>query len=146
MLRDVELLLADGTTQLLSQLRGRKNLVMIFTAGADLIDLVNQLLALRQELQENEAEVLIVHNAEQGNFAKGIGLALDPEGALHRQLGAIDDQENRVPTVYVTDRFGEVFAAFRQSENKPLPNAKEIVGWLEFINRQCEECSPPEWR
>lgn len=22
---------------------------------------------------------------------------------------------------------------------------KEILGWLAFVNRQCPECSPPEW-
>lgn len=147
-LRDVELPLADGTKQLLSQLRGRKNLVMIFTAGVDLrAEMVNQLVACRAELEENEAKVLFLHEGEQGNFARGIfQLVLDPEGTLHRQLGAVDEKEHPAPTVYVTDRFGEVFAAVRQSENKPLPSAKEIVSWLEFINQQCEECNPPEWR
>jgi hypothetical protein len=146
-LRDVELQLVDGRKQLLSQLRGRKNLVMIFNAGADLIELVNQLVACREGLQENEAEVLILHKGEQGNFPEVIfETAQDPEGTLHRQLGAVDGQEKLTPTVYVTDRFGEIFAGFRRSENKPLPNANEIISWLEFINQQCEECNPPEWR
>ena len=47
--------------------------------------------------------------------------------------------------VYVTDRFGEVFATFRESEKQAMPSVQEILGWLDFVNSQCPECSPPEW-
>jgi hypothetical protein len=42
-------------------------------------------------------------------------------------------------------RFGEVFAAFQGADPASLPDAQEIIRSLDFINQQCEECSPPEW-
>jgi len=60
-------------------------------------------------------------------------------------LGASDSAGNLLPTIYITDRFGEVFAAFRNPNPAALPGAEEIIRWLEFISQQCEECSPPEW-
>ena len=47
--------------------------------------------------------------------------------------------------IYITDRFGEVFAVFRESEKQAMPSVQEILGWLSFVNSQCPECSPPEW-
>lgn len=147
-LRDVELHLADGSRQLLSQFRGRSNLVMFFVAQADVTRLLDQLLSARSALEANTARVLVIgskplsHKFDSEEFQ----WADDPKLLLHRQLGALNDNAQPVATVYITDRFGEVFAAFRESAQQHLPDAKEVIAWLEFINQQCEECSPPEWR
>lgn len=181
-LRDPELLLAastdetDGARRLLSALRGRSNLVMIFTAGQDLAAFTASLAGNADALGENNARVLVItpeagahaspshapaahassshRSASDANASHTAGsppsrasqvTALDPGGDIHRMLGASDAAGNLVPTIYVTDRFGEVFAAFQSPNPAALPSAAEITRWLEFINQQCEECSPPEW-
>lgn len=159
-LRDPELLLADGTGRLLSAVRGRSNLVMIFTAGHDLTAFTSSLAGNAGALNENNARVLVITpaadapgspslpgssaHASASNSAAASHV-LDPDGEIHRLLGASDSAGNLVPTIYVTDRFGEVFATFQNPSPTSLPAAAEITRWLEFINQQCEECSPPEW-
>ena len=45
--------------------------------------------------------------------------------------------------IYITDRFGEVFAVYR-GKRETMPSAQEIIKWLTFINIQCPECGHPE--
>jgi peroxiredoxin len=150
-LRDLEITTADGTRRLLSSLRSTSNLVMILAAGQDLSAFLAALLARKSALADNNGRVLVIATkpvrlAEtvkwQNDFCL---LAIDENCELHRALGATDNVQNPIPTIYVTDRFGEVFAAFQTVEIASLPSADEIIRWLEFIERQCEECSPPEW-
>lgn len=158
-LRDLELPLPGGAHRLLSAIRGHANLVMIFTAGQDLQPLLNDLIALSQKLKENSARVLVIQLAGQDlPFAAGQAdaaatpaidatlISSDPTGAIHRALGATDAAQNPIPTIYITDRFGEVFAAFRAHDPAALPRAQQIIEWLAFVSYQCEECSPPEWQ
>lgn len=149
-LRDLELQLPDGTHRLLSAIRGHDNLVMIFTAGQDVHPFLSGLSSLDAALKENSARVLIISIGSDRASISALqpdlfSLSVDPTGANHRSLGATDPAHTPVPTIYVTDRFGEVFAAFRAVAAAALPEPQEIVRWLEFINYQCEECSPPEW-
>jgi peroxiredoxin len=69
----------------------------------------------------------------------------DEDGRVYRSLGALTPAGNQAPAVYITDRFGEVFAAYRTGEGQPVPSADETLEWLRFINRQCPECFPSEW-
>lgn len=150
-LRDVELQLADGTHRLLSAIRGHANLVMVLTAGQDVQNLLNRLSSVSRAIEENSARVLLISLGSArrapitGLEADLLSLCIDPAGTTHRTLGAIDSSQAPVPTVYVTDRFGEIFAGFRGAEAAALLQPEEIVGWLEFIGYQCEECGPPEW-
>ena len=66
-------------------------------------------------------------------------------GRIHQELGAADSQGREFAAVYVTDRFGEVFGAYRTRDGQPLPRLADIVSLLEFIGIQCPECEPPEW-
>jgi hypothetical protein len=71
-----------------------------------------------------------------------------PFHAFPTSAGAASAQDRRGQAemaVYVTDRFGEVFATFRESEKQAMPGVQEILEWLTFVNSQCPECSPPEW-
>lgn len=47
--------------------------------------------------------------------------------------------------IYIADRFGESFAAYRAADGQAMPDVHEIVTWLAFINSQRPECSPLEW-
>lgn len=150
-LRDLEITIADGTRRLLSSLRGSSSLVMIFAASQNLTAFLADLCSRKSALTEHNGRVLVVAE-NPGQFAAESNsqndfclLAMDAEGDLHRALGATDSAHIPIPTIYITDRFGEVFAAFQNPNPAALPDAKEIIHWLEFIERQCEECSPPEW-
>jgi peroxiredoxin len=70
---------------------------------------------------------------------------VDLDGRVHRTLGAIDAAGEPLPMVFVTDRFGEIFAIFKIDQHKSILSAEEVLSWLEFINRQCPECGAREW-
>lgn len=150
-LRDVELPLADGTRRLLSTVRDRSNLVMIFTAGQDFTACIANLTGTADALKENNSRVLVILLEGEDSTSEAQAsqlpyvLASDGDGKVHRNLGATAAAGSAVPTIYITDRFGEVFADFQNPNAASLPAAEEIIRWLEFINQQCEECSPPEW-
>lgn len=154
-LRNFALLSAAGKQVQVSDYRGRANLVLVL-AGArgsepDL-SLLQQLSALQAQVLEQEAQVLAVLycTREQAQIIKQRArlpfvVLADCEGAVHRSLGALDPEGAPRLAVYVTDRYAEVFAAWRTLLGEAVPGAQEIVSWLEFINRQCPECFPPEW-
>ncbi|GAB4235618.1 MAG: hypothetical protein Kow00121_63100 [Elainellaceae cyanobacterium] len=48
--------------------------------------------------------------------------------------------------VFVCDRFGELYMMATASEANQLPGEAEIREWLEFVDIQCPECFPPDWR
>jgi peroxiredoxin len=152
-LPDFELSSSQGQSVLASAYRGRSNLVLILAAGANLLsDLVSELENKRQELSENNARILVIAagTAQRGRELKqelrlDEDMLVDLDGRVHRTLGAIDAAGHFVPMVFVTDRFGEIFAIFKIDEHKSIPSAEEVLGWLEFINRQCPECGAREW-
>jgi len=70
---------------------------------------------------------------------------VDVDGNVHRSVGAEQWSEHMLSAVFVTDRFGEVFAAYKAGQGRSLPGVEEILSWIEFINKQCPECGPLEW-
>jgi hypothetical protein len=136
---DVELFLPEGRRQLLSQFRGRSNLVIVFIADNERIRaLLADLAAQAKEIKNNEGKVLVIGAVKQlsadqpSTFATAVVPKL-PEMLVGAQ-------------VIITDRFGEIFVAFPRANKPSVPVADEVLRWLEFINQQCEECSPPEWQ
>ena len=69
-------------------------------------------------------------------------LLVDEDGRIHRSAGAADKSGHPAIAIYITDRFGEVFAVYRAAEGQTMPSAQEIIKWLTFINIQCPECWP----
>lgn len=149
-LRDVELVLADGSHALVSGIRGRTNLIMVIGLCPE--TLLQDLGDNAPALKEQNTRVLVITTTAGEAPPKIKVIAADlfisasaASSEVLRTLGAADAAGNPVSTIYVTDRFGEVFAVFQRSGAELLPSADEIIRWLEFINFQCEECSPPEW-
>lgn len=154
-LRDFALPSAAGKRVQLSDCRGRANLVVVL-AGArgsqPRVELLRQLASRHADILEQETQVMAVLCCprEQAQAIKARAqlpfvVLADSDGAVHRSLGALDRSGVPRRAVYVTDRYGEVFAAWRTFAGDASPTAQEILDWLEFINRQCPECFPPEW-
>jgi peroxiredoxin len=148
-LRDFVLLSAEGKPVQVSDFRGRANLVLLFTPSSSLL---GELACEAEKFREQEAQVLAVLPCPREEALQvkqrlkfPFLLLSDSELAVHRSIGAVDAQARPRATLYITDRFGEIFASFRESAAGGLPRVSDILEWLEFINRQCPECFPPEW-
>jgi peroxiredoxin len=150
MLPPFTLLSAAGGLVQLAAYRGRANLVVVL-AGSE-TELLRHLAARHARVLEEEAQVIAVLCGAREQ-AQAIQLReqfpflvlADPDCALHLALGALDSGGAPRLAVYVTDRWGEIFALWRAAHGDPVPGAQDIVSWLEFVNRQCPECFPPEW-
>ncbi len=110
-LRDTPALL-DGREVAVSDFRGRRNIVLIFP-GAATVALLEQLSFRSEEIASEEAVVLRASDA--------VREAYQAPGSA----------------VFIADRYGEIFFSARSPE--PLPDAAEVLKWLEFINAQCPE-------
>jgi peroxiredoxin len=103
------------------------------------------------EIRNEDAEVLAITRSHARaaelriRLKLGYPVLVDEDSLVYRQLGAIENTQQPSAAVYVLDRFGEVFGAYRKTAGEPLPNIPEVLKWLEFINAQCPECEPPEW-
>ncbi len=152
-LPDLELAAISGEPVQLSDCRRGRNLALILAGdsqAASRLELLPELARRYPELVEQEAQVLAVVAAtrEQAHTLAAqlpFPVFLDPESRAHRALAGFEAGGRPAPAIYVTDRYGEVFAAFRSADGQPIPDAGEILKWLEFVNIQCEECFPPEW-
>lgn len=153
-LRDFTLKAASsGHPVHLSDYRGRANLVLIVEDGRpDTAMLTSDATRHYEEIKNQEAEILAIvaplrEDAESPQKQSKVPypMLIDESGSIHRQLGAVDSEGHDVAAVYVTDRFGEVFGAYRKAAGQALPDIGDILRWLEFVNAQCPECEPPEW-
>lgn len=152
-LRDFTLNSADGKDIHLSDYRGRSNLVLVFAGRAgSASNLLAEIGQHCSQLQGEDAQALaivqdatdaVVHLAQK--LALSFPLLIDEDGRIHREFGATADEGTAAPAVYITDRYGEVFASYRTAVGQALPNVQEILTWLSFVNSQCPECEPPEW-
>ena len=136
---DFELVFPDGTRQLLSEFRGRSNLVIVFATDKERVHaLLAELAAHAGAIKNSESKVIVMGAPKQFSADEMSAFATASAPKFPETLtGAL---------VIITDRFGEVFAAFPNTNTPAIPAADEVVRWLEFISQQCEECSPPEWQ
>ncbi len=152
-LRDFEFRSLDGLTVRLADFRGQSSLVLVLADDRpETQGLLRELGEHYEEIRGKDAEMLaIVHSPREKAAALKRTLRLpypvllDVDGGLHRELWATDAQNRDAAAVYVTDRFGEIFALYRTAEGARLPTVSEILRQLEFISFQCPECEPPEW-
>jgi hypothetical protein len=47
--------------------------------------------------------------------------------------------------VFVTDRYGSLFAQWEAREADELPPVADALKWLAHTQIVCEECSTPQW-
>lgn len=141
LLRDFTLPSTSGKQVSISQYHGKQNLVLLFATRKD--DLLRRLEASYPAFREEQTEVLAIvkGSIEAGASSVPFPVLMDRGGAAH-QLARADGQHR---ALYIADRFGEVFGAFRESDGATIPAVEEIVEQVRFINIQCDECAHPEW-
>lgn len=106
----------------------------------------------QRDLKENETRVLVIVAGSQQRPSE-LRQSLHPDfeeladvgRQVHRSAGTEARAGHLLAAVYVTDRFGEIFAAYNAGQASSLPSPAEILRWVEFINIQCPECGPLEW-
>lgn len=153
LIRDFTLPAANGESVKLSGFRGRSNLVVVFAGCSDAVRGLLAEMALRaHEFSEQNATVLaVVPHGPKADHSIPIEnnslffVLFDETLRVYNLSGAADDDGRPQPLVYVTDRFGEIAAAYAAPAHAMPPSASEILAALEFVNQQCPECEPPEW-
>ena len=144
----------DGSPVELERYRGRNNLILIF--AGDVLGragptgpLLEDLVARSAELVAEVAQVLVVVASRCGVVSQGdpgpFPILVDSDAHTHRRVGATDAAGQPAPTLFITDRFREIYATYVSAEGSALPSAEEVMEWLRFINIQCPECGVPEW-
>lgn len=140
---------SDGRIVDLWGYRQRLNFVLFFHHGASCPSCRSMLELLAERVttfRDAEAAVLGIglHDvAESRRMASAIGFAFpllsDPSGQ------AVAKQGLEIPSVVVSDRYGEIWAAWSGGQQHALPDGAEIERWLEFVELQCPECGVAEW-
>jgi mycoredoxin-dependent peroxiredoxin len=155
LIRDFTLPSTLGQAVSLSDYRGHSNLVLVFAgggAGGPDLSALKEIASDYARFQDEQTEVLAIMQSTRERAVRikheanlPFPLLIDEDGRIHRAAGAVDQEGHPAIAIYITDRFGEVFAVYRAAEGQTMPSAREIGAWLNFINSQCPECASPEW-
>src|SRR5262245_39978744 len=108
---------SDGSIISTADLRGRKNMVVIFSgrqSNQSGRELVHALSTRHDEIQDEDAEVIL-----------------------------IEDSTLRRAGICIADRYGEVY--FSDFCGTAGSSADDVLEWLRFIEIQCPECGVSEW-
>lgn len=145
MMPDVAMTATDGRVVTPGDYRHRNHLVLILfpdTPARSGIPLLPFLSTRHGEFVDENTEVLVVFRT----FPSGSSVPdsypfpvlEDRDGTLS---GALSEQSaSGTPrlTVYVADRYGEIFRSVTVAEGDPFP-LEEILSWLRFLERLCPE-------
>lgn len=120
--------------------RGRRNLVVAFVCDeapdrARLRDLAALDLALYEATLVAIAPVTPGRAADLARETDALVLADQARETARHFLGGT------VRALFVTDRWGEVWAWWRGDDLGALPSAAAVRDWLHLIEIQCPECS-----
>jgi peroxiredoxin len=152
---DFTLTSSDGKEISLYDYRGHSNLVVFFAGrGQDTAEntLLGALAKRYREISDTDSEVVFV-------LAESIGQAneflrkmqfpfpvlADADMHVHNSVGASGAQAVPAAALYITDRFLEVFAAWRTGAGERLPDISDVLSWLTYLDSQCPECTQIEW-
>ncbi len=146
---------SDRTRVSLFDYRGRSNLALFFAASAqDSAEnpLLSALAKHYGEITDTDSEVVVVlagsvQQAEE--FRRGMQapfrVLADTDLHVHNSVGASGAQAVPAASLYLVDRFLEVFALWRTGAGDRLPDISEVLSWLNYLDSQCPECTQIEW-
>jgi peroxiredoxin len=151
---DFTLCSTDGAQVSPYDYRGRSSLVVFFAGDAS--DAGQQALYAGlatdySAIREHGAEVLLIlpHSLAKENAKTQPGppfpVLLDLDSTVHKAVGAVSVEGAFIPALYVTDRYLEVYAAWRSAEGHTPPTVAEVLSWLAYIESECPECTQIEW-
>ena len=145
---------ADGRTVQAWDYKQKKNLVIAFLDAncGPCEDFLRGLAARVSELREKEAVALIVFLEQPArrvtdSLPSGIIVGTDMPGNSARAFLGEDAFASRGFVrggVFVTDRYGELFAQWAIDRHK-FPAIAEIFAALDHVEMACDECSTPLW-
>ena len=155
LIRDFTLNSTLGQPVSLSDYRGRSNLVLIFCGDGSIpsdLRVLTQIEKHYPTFQDEQTQVLAILQCQRREATRiqqqsqlSFPVLVDMDGHIHRSAGAVDRQGRPAAAIYITDQFGEVFAAYRAADGETMPSVQAIVKLIRFINIQCPECGHPEW-
>lgn len=122
---------ADGREIRSSSFRGRRSLVLIFP-NEQTNSALAALASRQQEIREEEAELLVFASGSP-DFDRDVTL-IDDSGEVIRRFVTEGEW-----AVYITDPYGEIYAAFPNEQRPDVPEADEILSSLRHINAACPE-------
>lgn len=150
---DTTLPLANGGSLSIDSLRVRYDLVILMLGAGAIVPaaarLLDQLAQGRDAIAGEDGRVLGVlvadRSSAQGEWRWPFPLLLDANARLHTRVGALDSNGQPATSLYVTDRYREIYAAIRPEQTDWPAALEDVLKWLTFVNIQCPECNPPEW-
>ena len=153
MFPDATLPMRGGGAVTFNDLRVRWNLVVIFLGNAPLdAPVAEQLLVLARAggaLAAEDAKAFAVVPTRPGAVTHAwdwpAPLLVDERAALHRRVGAVNAFGEPSAAVYITDRYREIYAVFRDDQPAWPPMIEDVRDWLVFVNLHCAECNRSEW-
>jgi hypothetical protein len=144
----------DGRTVRAWDYKQKKNLVIAFldTDCAPCEEFLRTLVANAAALQEKDAVALVVFLEQPArrvtdSLPPGIIVGADMPGNSARAFLGEDAFASRGFVrggVFVTDRYGELFAQWVIERHK-FPAIAEIFAALNYVEMACDECSTPLW-
>ena len=144
----------DGRTIRAWDYKQKKNLVLAFldTDCAPCEEFLRALSASALTLHEKEAVALVVFLEQPArrltdSLPPGIIVGADMPGNSARAFLGEDAFASRGFVrggVFVTDRYGELFAQWITQRHK-FPVIAEILSALDHVEMSCDECSTPSW-
>ena len=150
---DFALTSSDGKQVSLYDYRGRSNVLLLFAGRTqDSADLLGALRTRYGEITDTDSEVIVVvtesiETAQEFRCKMHFPFPVlsDPDMRVHKSVGAVGAQAVPASALYITDRFLEVFAAWRTGTGDRLPDISDILSWLTYLESQCPECTQIEW-
>ena len=144
----------DGRTVRAWDYKQKKNLVIAFldTDCGPCEEFLHVLVTNAPELRDKAAVALIVFLEQPArrvtdSLPPGIIVGADMPGNSARAFLGEDTFASRGFVrggVFVTDRYGELFAQWTTERHK-FPSIAEILSALDHVEIACDECSTPLW-
>lgn len=149
MLRAFTLPGLDGSPIDTFRFRGWQPLIILFHAGAACAPCAELLRGLAADAARIEAEGAQIVSVSAGAGPNDRALA---EALAPHVLTLFDPAESAsrtqgfgLPSLIITDRYGEIFAFWQPDAEQALPSVEDVYGWLVWIEAQCQACTTVNW-